>query len=180
LAGSENGFIPGALLIKSSTTASEDYHKEMDGFGFENWFRQSLLPNIPNDSIIVMDNASYHSLSNIPKSIDKVGVMKQWLLEKKIPFPVKAVKKEIWAIIKEQKGKTQHYLIDRLAQEFGHEILRLPPYHCDLNPIELVWAHVKQYVAKNNCTGQVNDVLNLAQMYMEAYPPETWAANIRH
>ncbi|KAL4119462.1 hypothetical protein QTP88_012269 [Uroleucon formosanum] len=30
----------------------------------------------------------------------------------------------------------------------GHEMVRLPPYHCQYNPIELIWAQVKSEVAK--------------------------------
>jgi len=29
-------------------------------------------------------------------------------------------------------------------------VLRLPVAHCELNPIELAWASVKDYVAKHN------------------------------
>jgi len=31
----------------------------------------------------------------------------------------------------------------------GHEILFLPKFHCELNPIERVWAHVKSDLRKN-------------------------------
>lgn len=59
-AGSENGWIPGGLLIssKSMKNSSADYHEDMDSQLFENWFRDQLLPNIPENSVIVMDNAS--------------------------------------------------------------------------------------------------------------------------
>ncbi|KAJ4430692.1 hypothetical protein ANN_19283 [Periplaneta americana] len=32
----------------------------------------------------------------------------------------------------------------------GFTVLRLPPYHCDLNPIELVWNLVKQNIESKN------------------------------
>ena len=44
------------------------------------------------------------------------------------------------------------YRIDQLFKEAGHTVLRLPPYHCDLNPIELIWSQLKRYVAANNVT----------------------------
>ncbi|XP_066982753.1 uncharacterized protein [Macrobrachium rosenbergii] len=38
-----------------------DYHRQMNHEVFEEWFRCQLLPNIPPASVIVMDNAPYHS-----------------------------------------------------------------------------------------------------------------------
>ena len=32
----------------------------------------------------------------------------------------------------------------------SHEVLHLPPYHCDLNAIELIWADEKNFVAHEN------------------------------
>jgi transposase len=32
----------------------------------------------------------------------------------------------------------------------GHKIVRLPPYHCCFNPIELVWATLKRNIRNNN------------------------------
>lgn len=62
-AGSQNGFIPNTLLLSSKNVAdsSLDYHQDTDAKLFEDWFQNRLLPNIPKNSIIVMDNASYHS-----------------------------------------------------------------------------------------------------------------------
>ena len=37
-------------------------------------------------------------------------------------------------------------VIDNIAKKYGHEVIRLPPYHCDLNAIELIWADEKNYV----------------------------------
>ena len=42
--------------------ASGDYHGQMDGSNFEKLYNKKLLPNLPSNSIIVMDNASYHSV----------------------------------------------------------------------------------------------------------------------
>ena len=41
-------------------------------------------------------------------------------------------------------------VIDNIAKKYGHEVIRLPPYHCDLNAIELIWADEKNYVAREN------------------------------
>lgn len=40
-------------------------------------------------------------------------------------------------------------------------VARLPPYHCQYNSIELIWAQVKGEVAKNNTTFKFDDVEKL-------------------
>jgi transposase len=40
----------------------------------------------------------------------------------------------------------------QIAEEKNMMILRLPAYHCELNPIDLLWAFIKNYVAANNTT----------------------------
>lgn len=79
-----------------------------------------------------------------------------------------------------EKKNAEHLFIDRLAKTHGHEVLRLPPYQCDLNPIELVWGHIKRHVAKYNTTGKINDIIELAQEYIEAYDPDVWKKNVAH
>jgi len=43
----------------------------------------------------------------------------------------------------------------------GHEVIRLPPYHCQYNPIELIWAQVKGEVVTKNSTFKIADVEKL-------------------
>ena len=40
-------------------------------------------------------------------------------------------------------------------------VLRLPTKHCFFNPIEMVWANIKGYVAKNNHACTIKDTLRL-------------------
>ena len=44
----------------SSLTIIGDYHDEMTSARFEEWWNKKLLPNIPPNTLIVMDNAPYH------------------------------------------------------------------------------------------------------------------------
>ncbi|KAH8031591.1 hypothetical protein HPB51_019212 [Rhipicephalus microplus] len=64
---SATGFIEGAAdYFRAKKGGSADYHSEMDGRYFEEWFTDKLLPNIPPKSVIVMDNAPYHSVALTP------------------------------------------------------------------------------------------------------------------
>ena len=45
------------------------------------------------------------------------------------------------------------FLLYNIARKHGHSILRTPPYHPELQPIESCWAVVKNHVAQHNdCT----------------------------
>ena len=48
------------------------------------------------------------------------------------------------------KRRKQSKVIDNIAKKYGHEVIRLLPYHCDLNAIELIWADEKDCVAREN------------------------------
>ncbi|KAF2891984.1 hypothetical protein ILUMI_14189, partial [Ignelater luminosus] len=41
--------------------------------------------------------------------------------------------------------KKKVYKVNELIKRHGHEVLRLAPYHCDFNAIELVWTQAKKY-----------------------------------
>ena len=47
-------------VFKAMKGFSTDYHQEMNAVNFEKWFEEKLLPALPANSLIVMDNASYH------------------------------------------------------------------------------------------------------------------------
>ena len=41
-------------------------------------------------------------------------------------------------------------MIDEIVKDVGHEVVHIPPYHCELNPSEIVWAHMKGYIRVHN------------------------------
>ena len=63
-----------------------------------------------------------------------------------------------------------------MAKITGHEILRLPPYHCVLNPNELVWSQV----ARNNKTFKIGDVKALVEQGIKEVTKEKWKGCIEH
>ena len=126
-------------------------HQEMNHAIFEKWFETQLLPNIPPDSLIAMHNASHHSRRKeaMPTSSWHKGDMITWLMEKGIPYPDKNTKKILYDITCKHKDQ---YVVDEMAKVHGYEVVRLPPYHCELNPIQMAWSQVKQFAKKNNTT----------------------------
>ena len=57
-------------------------------------------------------------------------------------------KNELLYLARHQK-KPKEYIVDRLLQQNGHDVLRLPHYHCQFNAIELIWANPKTYCNKH-------------------------------
>jgi len=70
------------------------------------------------------------------------------------------VKAELLQIVALEKYKFDKYVINDIAKQDNKTILRLPPYYCELNPIEMVWSMVmlKGYVKSNNNTFKIQDV----------------------
>ncbi|CAF4608342.1 unnamed protein product, partial [Didymodactylos carnosus] len=40
--------------------------------------------------------------------------------------------------------------LEKLGMQYGIQVLYVPKYHCELNPIEYYWCHMKQFVRKHN------------------------------
>lgn len=57
----------------------------------------------------------------------------------------------------------------------GHEIVRLPPYHCHFTAIEGVWAQMKNYVAANNKSFTISEVENLLVEAVGRVTSDIWA-----
>ena len=60
-----------------------------------------------------------------------------------MPFRPDALRSEPWMLCEIHRAEKTSKVIDNIAKTYGHEVLRLPPYHCDLNAIELIWANEK-------------------------------------
>ena len=78
------------------------YSGTMDSSLFEFWFSNQLLPSLDKGTVVVMDNASFHS------------------------------KRRLFSV----------------AQNAGCNLLFLPPYSPELNPIEKFWAWLKRFLRK--------------------------------
>lgn len=157
-AGSRNGFVPNALLIFKAGKVTGDYHGQMNSQNFDKWIAEKLLPNLPEKSVIVMDNAPYHCIQNNkpPSKYALKKDMELWLSSNKIPFNETMRKSELMNLINQHKPTNKIYKIDEQLKSHGHEVLRLPPYMCDLSPIELIWAQAKRKLREQNITGDLS------------------------
>ena len=71
--------------------------------------------------------------------------MQDWLMSHGIKYPFK---QELLSLIKLCNPRYK-YVIDEMAKAAGHEVVHIPPYHWELNPIELCWSQVKGYIKEH-------------------------------
>ncbi|XP_037518299.1 uncharacterized protein LOC119395080 [Rhipicephalus sanguineus] len=118
----------------------------MDGNRFEGWFGD-VLQKLPAGSVIVLDNAPYHSRreEKLPTTSWKKENIQEWLNSKDIAYSA-----------------------------------TLPPYHCEFNPIELVWAKVKNGIAADNRDFKLCTVEDILREKIKNVTAEDWRKNIRH
>jgi transposase len=113
-----------------------DYHQEMHSVVFLKWFENQLMPALKNPSLAVLDNASYHNV----KTEDTVATN-----------PLTCA----------------HINSIGLSSQCRTGVLntscpcKLAMLSVELNPIELIWAQVKGFVATNNTTFRLKDVKEL-------------------
>lgn len=62
----------------------------------------------------------------------------------------------------------------------GHKVVRLPPYHCQYNSIELICAQVKNKVAEVNTTFKIANVEKLVHDTLDSVTPEDWKRCMEH
>lgn len=188
-AGGEDGYIEGAMQVYkvSKRDVTGDYHDNVNADVFIKWFENLLdiLDRTGHKYIIVTDNAPYHGRAEVPKCTARKAELYNWLKanlgDKETLKPEKAYKRpELWSMVKAKKKSSEFYVIDRMAAARGHRVLRLPPYNCDLSPIEFCWKDLKHEVRKLNVRQTLDDVIQLAKTVMSTYHKAKWQKHIAH
>jgi len=179
--GSSDGFVDGGLLTFESKDNSNHNHDEIDHDTFYEWF-SSILPLLKDNAVIVMDTALYHSVKKdtFPHFSWKKDKIIKWLENngKLIHRPM--VKHQLLEEAEQFRTICEKYVIDELAKENNKIVLRIPPYHSELNPIELAWSSVKQHVKTNNTTFKLTDVQKLLHEAVERITPQMWKNYVNH
>ena len=127
-------------ICKKGKILCDDYHNNIDAKTFYDWFKE-VLEVLPDHSVVVMDNASIHNkrAEGTPKAGSYKADMQEWLIAHDIHFDARWTKPLLWEKIKEELKNFPEYCIDQLTAECGKDIIieRTPPYHCEMNPIEM-------------------------------------------
>ena len=155
MVGVGRGFVKDALLMFRSRNGNKgDYHDSMDSGRFKEWFETQLMhTNIPPRSLIIMDNASYHSkiVNKLPNKSDRKMKITQWLEENGISHDPRTSKADLMHLIQAESHR-QLYEIDELAKQNGQKVLYSvsPPTIITSTQLELIWAKVKAEIKKCN------------------------------
>ena len=96
----------------------------------------------------------------MPNFNQRKAVLQDFLSKHNISFQPLEAKKQLYGKIKFKKSLSV-FKTDKISNLHDHKVLRTPVRHCELNPIELIWAHVKGFVAENNTTFRLKDVKEL-------------------
>lgn len=176
-AGSEAGFVPNALLLFEAGTKSGDFRDNVNYENYTEWIRSQLIPNLPPNAVLVIDNASCHNkqYDPAPTSNAKKADMQQRLMEKGIAYEESMLKPQLYKLIKLSKEQHKKYSIDQILAENNHSVLRLPPYHPELNPIEMVWAAIKVYVASKDIKWNATSVIELVKEKVSLMGANEWS-----
>lgn len=101
-----------------------DYHGNVNWEIYLRWWTGKLIPNLPPKCVIVMDNASYHSVRRddfvwppgvTPSKANK-GVLSDYLMHCGIDFDEKLKKKELYSLV---KGHFEDSASEALRQHLG-------------------------------------------------------------
>ena len=153
----KDGWVKHAQLVFQAHRRTGDYHGAMDEDNFSKWFITQLLPNIPDNAVIIMDNAPYHNMlleDGVPPLSSKKCVLQQWLHENNILFNEHFIRAQLMDLINQHRPvkirKLDHMLqTNPLYKDRDIAILRTPQYHPELQPIEKCWGVMKQYMAQH-------------------------------
>ncbi|XP_031335611.1 uncharacterized protein LOC116165367 [Photinus pyralis] len=180
-AGGHSGFVEDGLLIFKSHSKSGDYHDDMNHTNFMQWLEKQLIPNLPANSIVVMDNAPYHSvqINKPPTMNNRKEVIRSWLDANNISTTEDMRKAELLMLVK-NISHSKTYYVDELLKQHQHTVVRLPPYHCELNPIELIWSTMKRKVAMNNVGQSNSNIVQLVKNACAEITQQEWEKHCIH
>ncbi|CAJ0598384.1 unnamed protein product [Cylicocyclus nassatus] len=191
----EEGAVPEStkVIISGVRDVDDDYHRDMDAVLFENWLRDTI-PHMQmvaggRPIALIMDNAPYHSRQKekVPTRASRKSEIEEYLTKNGVAVPAKSTKEqllvELQDFIQSRGGVSavRTYVADSICGEHGITVIRLPPYHCFFNPIELCWSQLKAHLCK---VGKPGDTLELVRTrtieWMNGFPSTLSSGWFRH
>ncbi|XP_031342269.1 uncharacterized protein LOC116170184 [Photinus pyralis] len=106
-------------------------------------------------------------------------VIRSWLDANNISTTEDMRKAELLMLVK-NISHSKTYYVDELLKQHQHTVVRLPPYHCELNPIELIWSTMKRKVAMNNVGQSNSNIVQLVKNACAEITQQEWEKHCIH
>lgn len=160
----------------------DDYHGNFNADLFETWFEElCYFAMMEFGSVrIHMDGAKYHlrNLNPVPTTAWRKHEIQEWLTQHEVSWDQAMLKAELLALAK-QLNLPKDYACVHIAANYGHFVLITPPYHPELQPIEIIWAVVKNAVAMGPPRPMNELIYLLWQLFDELVTSKTWEGAYR-
>ncbi|XP_022831320.1 uncharacterized protein LOC111359859 [Spodoptera litura] len=149
-AGGSDGFVPNALAMFETNDQVEARPHYLNTEDFIKWIENDLMPNLKPKSVVVIDNIFYQNILENPAPGPHAckQEMLDWLDFRNIIHSSSMLKPQLYQLILEHKKTFKEFKIDCILRKNNHSVLRLPPYHPELNPFKKTWLTIKQNMGK--------------------------------
>ncbi|XP_070378057.1 uncharacterized protein [Dermacentor albipictus] len=90
------------------------------------------------------------------------------------------VKKQLLELVASVKPRFLSNVVDNAAERASSIVLGLPPYHCEFNPVELMWAKVKNGIAADNRDFKLSTVKDVLREKIKQLTTKYCRKNTHH
>ena len=139
-AGSKDGWVNKSLFLaaKHIDESKVDYH-DMSGDVFFQWFTETLLKNLPNKSIIVWDNVSYHSVQSekISSTNSRKPEIVEFLYKHDLYFEENYTKKQLLDVLRTKEHEKKNTKLMTKHENTGMKFFVYP--HTIANLTQSKW-----------------------------------------
>ena len=154
--------VPPSAIEANLAPDTRDYHGNFNSAIFEELFEdlcKDLAETYHTGCVIHMDGAKYHTRKEnpVPTIATKKEDIMSWVEDNNITLPPPKRRKHTAKEALEHIASLQTPSVrasSSIAQRYGHKIMITPPYHCEVQPIERVWAFAKNPIALNPIIGE--------------------------
>jgi hypothetical protein len=128
-----------------------------------------------------MYNAKYHNveIDQKPNTASACSYIVNWLSQHGVHFNYDDSQNKLLQLTKTVNHE-KRYVVDEIVMKHGHLPLRLPPYHPDLNPIELVWGEKGEVAHQNISSSSLEHKELLLRKLFSEYLHEKWKKCCEH
>lgn len=161
--GGSNGFLDGCELVY--TTADNQQCRPWEIY--KSWICESVIPALEKPSVIVVHNICFQEklTDSRPTKLSSKKEMVDYLRSRGIPCEEMMRKFALMSMtqnIIEKEKSVDHF--ENLFAAHGHTVVRLPMHMCDLNPMELIWRNIRDFVEANHLAWSVHEPLTLSKL----------------